>query len=238
MSGPVIGSNNLGTAWGSAVGGLVTWEPFDFGCGGPTWPPPRRPASPVRSHAQAHQFEVAVAAADAYLTLVAAQETVRAAGRAWTAAKRSCAPSGRWWMPNCVPARIASRAEAELAAARTELIQAQQAVEVARAMVSQLRGHGAGPTRHYFAPQLLQPPPEEPSRRSDTAAQPHGGGAERRGRTGQGTAPGARAILLPTVLSCKAPRMLAAPARKPTAGCSGGLNGLAPSVQDYALGFR
>ena len=31
MSGPVIGSNNLGTAWGSAIGTLVTWEPFDFG---------------------------------------------------------------------------------------------------------------------------------------------------------------------------------------------------------------
>jgi outer membrane protein len=31
MSGPVIGSNNLGSAWGSAVGVLVSWEPFDFG---------------------------------------------------------------------------------------------------------------------------------------------------------------------------------------------------------------
>src|SRR5579864_7965549 len=31
MSGPVIGSNNFGTAWGSAVGALVSWEPFDFG---------------------------------------------------------------------------------------------------------------------------------------------------------------------------------------------------------------
>ena len=31
MSGPVIGTNDLGTAWGSAIGGLVTWEPFDFG---------------------------------------------------------------------------------------------------------------------------------------------------------------------------------------------------------------
>src|SRR5262245_37901723 len=29
ISGPVIGSNNLGSVWGSAVGGLVTWEPFD-----------------------------------------------------------------------------------------------------------------------------------------------------------------------------------------------------------------
>ena len=31
MSGPVIGSNNFGTAWGSAAGVLVSWEPFDFG---------------------------------------------------------------------------------------------------------------------------------------------------------------------------------------------------------------
>src|SRR5580700_6247035 len=29
MSGPVIGTNNFGTVWGSAVGGLVSWEPFD-----------------------------------------------------------------------------------------------------------------------------------------------------------------------------------------------------------------
>src|SRR2546427_4448535 len=31
MSGPVLGTNNFGTAWGSVVGTLVTWEPFDFG---------------------------------------------------------------------------------------------------------------------------------------------------------------------------------------------------------------
>src|SRR3982750_2357243 len=31
ISGPVLGTNNLGTAWGSAIGTLVTWEPFDFG---------------------------------------------------------------------------------------------------------------------------------------------------------------------------------------------------------------
>ncbi len=31
ISGPVLGSNNFGTVWGSAVGVLVTWQPFDFG---------------------------------------------------------------------------------------------------------------------------------------------------------------------------------------------------------------
>src|SRR5580700_4143958 len=79
MSGPVLGSNNFGTVWGSAVGGLVTWEPFDFGL--------RRAgvsaatASRTRTEAtlKRTQFEVSVATADAYLTLAAAQETVRAA---------------------------------------------------------------------------------------------------------------------------------------------------------------
>src|SRR5271155_5356177 len=27
ISGPVLGTNNLGTAWGSGIGTLVTWEP-------------------------------------------------------------------------------------------------------------------------------------------------------------------------------------------------------------------
>src|SRR5579864_1574587 len=31
MSGPVIGTNNSGTVWGSVLGALATWEPFDFG---------------------------------------------------------------------------------------------------------------------------------------------------------------------------------------------------------------
>src|SRR6266705_270784 len=31
ISGPVLGTNNAGSVWDSAIGGLVTWEPFDFG---------------------------------------------------------------------------------------------------------------------------------------------------------------------------------------------------------------
>ena len=31
ISGPVLGTNSLHSVWGSAVGGLVSWEPFDFG---------------------------------------------------------------------------------------------------------------------------------------------------------------------------------------------------------------
>src|SRR5438552_4335323 len=31
ISGPVLGTNSLNSVWGSAVGLLVSWEPFDFG---------------------------------------------------------------------------------------------------------------------------------------------------------------------------------------------------------------
>src|SRR5713101_1487150 len=31
ISGPVLGTNSLSSVWGTAIGGLVTWEPFDFG---------------------------------------------------------------------------------------------------------------------------------------------------------------------------------------------------------------
>src|SRR5438128_922732 len=31
ISGPVLGTNSLGSVWGTAIGGLVSWEPFDFG---------------------------------------------------------------------------------------------------------------------------------------------------------------------------------------------------------------
>src|SRR5690242_4768272 len=79
ISGPVLGTNNFGSVWGSAAGTLVSWEPFDFGL--------RRAgvdaATAARTQSEATvkrtRFEVAVAAADAYLTLAASQETVRAA---------------------------------------------------------------------------------------------------------------------------------------------------------------
>src|SRR4051812_18133274 len=31
ISGPVLGTNSSDSVWGSAIGALVTWEPFDFG---------------------------------------------------------------------------------------------------------------------------------------------------------------------------------------------------------------
>src|SRR5262249_36612779 len=127
ISGPVLGTNNFGTVWGSAVGTFVTWEPFDFGLRHANV----SAATAARTRSEATlkrtQFDVAAATADAYLTLAAAQETVRAAQAGVDRAEvlvrtvRAQADAG------LRPGADLSRAEAELAAAKTQLSRAQQA---------------------------------------------------------------------------------------------------------------
>ncbi|MGH9697581.1 MAG: TolC family protein, partial [Bryobacteraceae bacterium] len=171
ISGPVIGSNNLGTVWGSVVGVLVTWEPFDFGL--------RRANIAVANAARAQseaavrrtQFDVAVAAADAYLTLVAAQEAVRAAQAGVDRAEAVSKTIAAQVNAELRPGADQSRAEAELAAARTQLIQGQQAVDIARATLSQFTGtepSGIG----VRAGRLVQLPPELPPPSLNTTANP------------------------------------------------------------------
>jgi outer membrane protein TolC len=235
MSGPVIGSNNLGTAWGSAIGTLVTWEPFDFGLRRATVAAAAAAQTQSEATLKRTQFEVAVAAADAYLTLVAAQETVRAAQAGVDRAEVVVRTTNGLVGAELRPGADASRAQAEAAAARTQLIQAQQAVDVARAMVSRFVGIEP-PQLAISSPRLLQPPPEESVPALDTAANPFA--AEQ------------SAVIEQTKAQLKAlersyfPRFYlqgSAYARGTSAETDGkllgGVNGLAPSVQDYALGF-
>ncbi|HXB70189.1 MAG TPA: TolC family protein [Candidatus Acidoferrales bacterium] len=120
ISGPVLGTNNLGTAWGSAIGTLVSWEPFDFGL--------RRAAvaaaagSKAQSEAalQRTRFEVVLATADAYLTLAAAQETVRASQAGVDSGEVVLKTIRALVEAQLRPGADQSRAEAELAAARTK----------------------------------------------------------------------------------------------------------------------
>lgn len=235
MSGPAIGSNNFGTVWGSAVGALVSWEPFDFGL--------RRAsvAAATASKAQSQatlartQFDVSVATADAYVTVLAAEETVRAAqagvDRAQVLAQIVRAQANAQLRPGA----DAARAEAELAAARTQLAQAQQAQQIARALLSQFIG--VPPQQVALsAPKLLQLPPEEPVAPLHVAQNPIA--AEQNALVDQQEAE------LQTLEKSYVPRFFAqgsAYARGTGAQTDGtrlgGLNGLAPDTQNYALGF-
>ncbi len=235
ISGPVLGTNNFGSVWGSAVGGLVTWEPFDFGL--------RRAsvaaaaASKTRSEAtlKRTQFDVAAAAADAYLTLAAAQETVRAAqagvdrGEVLVRSVRALVDA------QLRPGAELSRAEAELAAAQTQVARAQQATEVARAVLAQFVG-GDPRQISLVAPKLLQLPPDQTTPPLNTTANPMA--VEQNAVVEQAKAQ--REVLDKSYF----PRFFAQGsgyARGSGARIDGirlrGANGLAPDVQNYAIGF-
>src|SRR5215470_10177921 len=137
MSGPALGTNNFGTVWGSAIGGLVTWEPFDFGLRGAGVSAAQVAKARSEATLKRTQFDVAAATADAYLTLAAAQETVRAAQAGVDRAEVLVRSVRALVDAQLRQGADSSRAEAELASAQTQLSRAQQATEVARSVLAQ-----------------------------------------------------------------------------------------------------
>ena len=235
MSGPVLGTNNLGTAWGSAIGTLVTWEPFDFGLRKASVTAATAARAEQEAALKRTQFDVTVAAADAYVTLIAAQETVRAAQAGVDRAEVLARTIGALVNAQLRPGADASRAQAELAAARTQLIQAQQAVEVGRANLSQFVGLEPAQIT-VSAPKLLQLPPQPTVPPLDTAANPLS--------VEQNSVVEQLRTQLRILERSYFPRFYlqgAAYARGTGAEVNGtnlgGLNGLAPTTQDYALGL-
>jgi len=235
ISGPVLGTNNFGTTWGTAIGALVSWEPFDFGA--------RKAgvdaatASRARSEATLRRtrYDVAVAAADSYVTLVAAQETVRAAQAGVERAQVISRTIDALVNSQLRPGADASRAAAELAAARTQLIQARQTVEVARANLSRFVGREPAQIT-VSAPRLLESPPVQQAAPLDPAANP--ASLEQNAVVEQ-----LRAQLRILERSYFPRFYLQASAYARGSGAEvdgkilGGANGLAPNFQNYALGF-
>lgn len=235
MSGPVLGTNNFGTAWGSAIGTLVSWEPFDFGLRRASVAGATAARTQYEAGLKRTQVEITVAAADAYVTLVAGQETVRAAQAGVDRAEVISRTINALVNAQLRPGADASRAEAELAAARTQLIQARQAVEIARANLSQFVGLEPAQIA-VAAPRLLQLPPEQAMAMLDPATNPLS--VEQNATVEQ------LRSQLRILERSWFPRFYlqgAAYARGTGAEVNGkdlgGLNGLGPTTQDYALGF-
>ncbi len=235
ISGPVLGTNNLDSAWGSAVGGLVRWEPFDFGL--------RRANTGIAEASRAQseatlkrtEFEIATATIDTYLTLAAAQETVTAAKAGVTRADSILRTTNALVTAQLRPGADSSRAQAELAAAGTQLIQAQQAVEIARAALSQFVA--VDPANIAIASsRLLQLPPETDPPAANFQTNPVI--IEQNATVEQ-----ARAQLRALGRSYFPKFALEGAAYARGTGDQldgsrlGGLNGLAPNVQNYAVGF-
>jgi outer membrane protein TolC len=140
ISGPVLRTNSLSSVWESSVGSLVTWEPFDFGLRKANVDVAASVREQVAAEVNVTKLQVGTAAADGFLTVLAAQETVTAAQAAVDRATVLNQAVEALVRNQLRPGADASRTRAELALAQTQLIQAEEAVDVGRAALAQLLG--------------------------------------------------------------------------------------------------
>src|SRR5256714_3473720 len=67
ISGPVLGTNSLSNVWGTAVGALVSWEPFDFGLRKASVEVATSVRRQLDAQVNVTKLQVATAAADTFL---------------------------------------------------------------------------------------------------------------------------------------------------------------------------
>ena len=161
ISGPALNDTTPESAWGSAGGLMVAWEPFDFGLRKANVELARAINRQAGANEAVTRLDVSAAAADAFLTLLAADQTLEAA-QAGVERAETLARAVRALVANQLrPGVDASRAEAELAAARNQLIQAEQNVELARANLAEAIGEAGADVTIEPGP-LLELPPAPP----------------------------------------------------------------------------
>jgi outer membrane protein len=140
ISGPVLGSTTYDSVWGSAAGVLLSWQAVDFGVRKANVQAARAQASLANAQTALTELDVTAAAADAFVTVLAANEAVRAA-RANVDRLQTFAESVRTLVRNQLrPGADESRADAEVAVAQNQLSQAVQASAIAEATLAETIG--------------------------------------------------------------------------------------------------
>jgi outer membrane protein TolC len=158
ISGPVGKSRSWDSGWGSNAGALLTYEPFDFGLRSANVEVARLAARQAEAEVQVTRLEAAAGAAEAFLTHLAALQTLRAAR----------ANLDRWDVfakavhtlvdRDLRPGAEASRADAEVAAARTQLLLAEQTLQISRVALAESMGMTELPGETDPGPLLDLPP--------------------------------------------------------------------------------
>ena len=158
ISGPVLPSTSDRGVWGSAGGVLVSWEPFDFGYRAATVDVARAAQGRANAELALTKLDVAGAAGDAFLRLAAAQQQVKSA-QADVDRRQVLATSVHALVKEELrPGADASRADAELAAAKIQLIRAQELERESETTFAELLGI-SGSRVTINADSLLTSPP-------------------------------------------------------------------------------
>ncbi len=231
-----VKANNLGSVWDSGAGVLVTWQPFDFGLRA------ANVATATAAHNQAQavvnrtRYEVSVSTADAFLTVAAAQQTAeasRASVDSWQVLLKSI---HALVAAELRPGADESRVQAELAAAQTQLAQAEQAIDVARATLAQFVGVNSSQLNVNTGKLSDRLPPDRPEPPLKAAANPLSIEQNAAITQEQSQLKATERTYFPQFLvqglaAARGTGMLTDGSRL------GGLNGLAPTTQNYGVGL-
>lgn len=152
ISGPPRPENDMRSVWGSAVGLLISWEPFDFGLRSANVGVADAAKRREELARKRTEFEVAGTAADAYLTILAAEATAQSAKAGVERAAVLENIVSALTKAELRPGADAARTRAERAAAEAQLIQAETAVATAKASLRQFTGDMSGPLASLSAP--------------------------------------------------------------------------------------
>jgi outer membrane protein TolC len=140
ISGPVVSSASSRSVWGNVAAGLFSWEPVDFGLRGAAVREAEAGVVRARAEEGLTRLSVQNAVGMAFLGVVSAHQAAAAAD-ADVQRREVLARAAHTLADNQLrPGAEASRADAELAAARTRAIQAREAVMLAQTTLARLLG--------------------------------------------------------------------------------------------------
>ena len=171
ISGPVLPNTSDHGAWGSAAGLLLSWEPFDFGYRGANVGVAKAAQDRANAELSLTKLDVAAAVADAFFGVAAEQQQANAA-KADVDRRQVLANSVHALVKEELrPGADSSRADAELAAARIQLIRAEELEREGQATFAQLLG-AAGTRVAIDASSLLGGPPTPSASQLSLASHP------------------------------------------------------------------
>jgi outer membrane protein len=172
ISGPPLLDASSRSAWGTAAGALFSWEPFDLGLRAAEVRSAEAALTRARASEGLTRLEVEAAVASAFLAVVQAEQAVTAT-QADVDRRTLLARAAQTLADNQLrPGAEASRADAELAAARTRSILARQDLVLAQASLARFLGVPDGLAGVNAAPLLASVAPAAPPTTDTATAHP------------------------------------------------------------------
>ncbi len=157
ISGPDLKRETYSGAWGSAAGAMAGWEPFDFGLRAANVETARAAERQAAAGVGLTKLDVGLGVGDAFFGLSMVSQTVEAMKANVERRQVFATTVGALVKSGLRPGVDSSRAQAELAMARTQLIQAEQAEEIARATLAEVLGVAGHPIAIQVDPLLSLP---------------------------------------------------------------------------------